>query len=523
MQTLKRTNLLLGDTIENLLRLTDRPLIFRVTTTFFATLLLTVSAGSRAQSTTALDLPQLGEPADLVLSPAQEQKLGNEVAAELYSGDYLVEDPEISDYISSIGWRLAAKGAEAPTSFRFMVIGDPRINAFAVPGGLIGVNAGLLLAADNESELAGVMGHEQAHVTQRHLARTSNDTRTANVATWLATIAAIIAGSANPDLILGALAIGQSVNSQREVNYTRAHELEADRIGIRTMAEAGFDPEGMATFFAKLEQQSRLYGIGAPEFLRTHPVNTTRVSEARQRAAQMPKVLNRKDSIEFALMKARTQVVMSELPNDAVESFGQRVRSGDNSPAARYGYAYALSKVGRTDDALAALASVAMAMPRQANVNLLQADLLLAAKRSDEGRALLAKTVNLYPRYAPAVLAQAQALLDANQPADARQLLQSHDQALGTRLETYRLLSEAARAQNNVAEAQFQIAQYSAKRGDLRGALTQLDAGLRLSSINDQDRSRLIAMRQELISRIPRNQLADLARDPDRRLRSGLR
>lgn len=460
----------------------------------------------------ALDLPQMGEPADLVLSPGQEAKIGAEVAAELYNGNYLVEDPEVSDYINSIGWRLAGKSAATPVDFQFFVIGDPRINAFAVPGGLIGINAGLLLAADNESELAGVMGHEQAHVTQRHLARTASDTQNANIATWAAMIAAIIAGSANPDVVMGALAIGQGVNQQREVNYTRSHELEADRIGIHTMADAGFDPEGMASFFAKLEQQSRLYGSGVPEFLRTHPVNTTRVAEARTRAAAM-KRSERQDGPEFSLMKARTQVLMAERANEAVEDFGRRLRANGNSPAARYGLALALSRAGRAADGLEVLTPLLSSMPRQVNVNLLQAELLAESGRKAEGRALLTRTFNLHPRYAPAVLAQAQALLDDGKPAEARQVLLAREQALGTRVETYRLLSEAARQLGNVAEAQFQIASYNLKRGDQRGALTQLDAGLRLASLDPQDRARLSAMREDLISRIPKNVLADLARE----------
>ena len=475
---------------------------------------LVATLGAHAQGNpAALDLPQMGEPADLTLSPAQEARIGREVTAELYGGNYLVEDPEVSDYINGIGWKLAAKGTAAPADFRFLMIGDPRINAFAVPGGVIGINAGLLLAADNESELAGVMGHEQAHVTQRHLARTASDTRNANLATWAAMIAAIIAGSANPDVIYGALALGQGINYQREVNYTRSHELEADRIGIHTMAEAGFDPEGMATFFAKLEQQSRLYGSGVPEFLRTHPVNTTRVAEARMRAETLPRGDPRRSEVEFQLMKARTVVLMADRGSEAVDTFGRRQRAGDHSPSVRYGHAFALLRAGRAADGLEVLAPALAAMPRQVNINLLQAELLAESGRKPEGRALLARTFTLYPRYAPAVLAQAQAMLDDGKPAEARQVLLSREQSLGTRLETYRLLSEAARQLGNTAEAQFQIANYQLKRGDQRGALTQLDAGLRLASLDPQDRARLTAMREDLISRIPRSVLADINRD----------
>lgn len=482
-----------------------------------ATLLLTVAAGVPAQNeaSASLILPELGEPADLTLSPAQEAKIGDEVAAELYRGGYDLDDVELSDYINSMGWKLAAKGAVNPPKFRFFVIGDPRINAFAVPGGVIGINAGLMLYADNESELAGVVGHEEAHVTQRHLARTANDTSTANLATYAAILAAIIAGSGNPDVILGALAVGQTVNYQREVNYTRQHESEADSIGIRTMAEAGYDPEGMATFFSKLEQQSRLYNSQLPDILRTHPVNTARIAEARARAAQTPKV-TLKPNPEFALMKARTMVLMASTPSAAVDEMAARLQSRDKSLGTQYGYAFALLRAGRANEALAALAPVLAALPRQTNVTLLQAQLLQATGKPDEALALFEKTTALNPRSAPAVILHARALLDADKPLEARQLLLGFDPAHGELPEQHRLLSEGSRLLKNTGDAQFEMSNYEMARGDLRAALTQVDAGLRLSSLSEQERQRLESQRAQLISRIPKRVLSDLARDQRR-------
>ncbi len=485
--------------------------------TLLAALALTFAAGVSAQTDPAsLELPDLGEPADLTISPAQEAKLRGQVAAELYSGDYLVDDVEVSDYIKSVGWKLAAKGSAHPPDFTFFVIGDPRINAFAVPGGLVGINAGLILAADNESELAGVLGHEEAHVTQRHLARTANDTQAATIATWAVALAAVIAGSANPDLILGALAVGQGINQQREVNYTRAHEQEADRIGITTMAQAGYDPEAMATFFSKLEVQGRLYGAGVPEILRTHPVNTSRISEARSRAEKLPKV-KLKDSPDFGFIKARTAVFMADRANEALELFASRLKAGDRAPANIYGYAFALDRVGRSAEALAALAPLLPSYPKQINVNILQAQLLIATGKGEEGRALLGKMLALYPRSAPVMIADARALLDAGQPEAARNVLLSRDPAFGNWVELHKLLADAARVQGNIAETQFQTASYADGRGDLREAITQLQAGLRLSSLSNQDRNRLQAYRDDIVRRIPRADLAEFERQ-DRRL-----
>ncbi|MDM4771102.1 M48 family metalloprotease [Solimonas sp. SE-A11] len=462
------------------------------------------AAATQADSPAALDLPQIGEPADNTLSPSEEKTLGGRVVAQLYGANYMLEDPELREYISTLGWRLASASQTKPPSLTFFMIRDPRINAFALPGGYIGVNAGLLLAASNESEVAGVLGHELAHVTQRHIARTQEDTQVATVATWLAVIAAIIAGSADPDVVIGALSVGQAMNYQRQVNYTRAHELEADRIGIQTMARAGFDPAGMGGFFSKLEQQSRLYGSGLPEILRTHPLTTNRIAEARGRAAEMPKVVL-KESIEFGFMQARARVLTAERPSEAMDHYSNELAAGHDTPTNRYGLALALSVQGQADNADRVLAPLLEKYPRHVTLNLLQARILALQQKNDEALAVLARTTQLYPRYAPALLEYADTMMAAGKPAEARQLLITREQTLGTQLETYNLLAQAARELNNLPEASYQTGVYLFLRGDAGNAIAQLDAGLRLPDLTPQERARLAAKRQEVRDTLPEN------------------
>lgn len=452
---------------------------------------------------TVIELPQMGEPADLAMSPAQELALGRRIVAELYANNYVLEDPELSEYISAMGWKLAAASQTKAPDLNFMMIADDRINAFALPGGFIGVNAGLLLAASSESEVAGVLGHELAHVTQRHIARSQDTNQAATLATWAAVLAAIIAGSANPDVVIGALSIGQAVSYERQVAYTRAHEQEADRIGIQTLAGAGYDPEGMASFFTRLQQQARLYGSGLPEILRTHPLNTSRVAEARARIAALPKV-DYKDPADFSLMQARARVMAQDNPSAAVEYFQGQLASKD-TPANRYGYAYALSERGEYAEAQAALKPALERLPRQVNLNLLWGRIELAQNRHAEAQAWLSRTLNLFPRYAPAIFAYADALMASGHPEEARQVLISHEQALGTRIQTYNLLALAARDMKNPGETAFQMASYLYARGDASGAIAQLDAGLRLGSLSKQDRARLFAKRQEIRDSLPRD------------------
>lgn len=455
-----------------------------------------------AAETPAVDLPRIGEPADVALSPMQEQRIGARVTAELYAGDYILEDAEITEYVAGLAWRLvAAAEAEAPP-LNVFVMKDPRINAFALPGGYMGINAGAITAVRSESELAGVIAHELAHVTQRHIARTVEGTQTANLATWAAVLAAIVAASANPEVIVAALAGGQAANQQREVNFTRAHELEADRIGIRTMSRAGFDPQGVASFFVRLEQQSRLYGNQVPEFLRTHPVNTTRISEARTRAASLPAV-KAKDSLEFGLMQARARGLTAERPSEAAEYFAARIGTGSGSVPDRYGLALAYARTGDYARSLNVLGPALEVQPRQASLNLLKARVLLAQGKTEAGEAVIEDTLEHHPRYAPAILEYADSLIAAGKPEQARQVLLSHEQALGTRMETYRLLAFAARDTGNTSEAGYQMANYLFERGDAGGAVSQLDAALRLNSLPPQERARLAARRSEIVEASP--------------------
>ncbi|HEX4894807.1 MAG TPA: M48 family metalloprotease [Solimonas sp.] len=470
-----------------------------------AALVLAAAGSTLAAPPSALDLPQIGEPADNTLSPTEEKQLGARVMSQIYAQNYLIEDAELSDYITTLGWKLVAASRNRGPEMTFFVIRDERINAFALPGGYVGFNAGLLLAASNESEVAGVMGHELAHVTQRHIARTAEDTEIASIATWLAVIAAIIAGSADPDVVIGALAIGQGVNYQRQVSYTRAHEQEADRIGIQTMARAGFDPQAMASFFQKLEQQSRLYGSGMPEILRTHPLNTSRVAEARARAGELGRPAAAREELDFLLMQARTRVLVADRPSQSLDYYGRELAAGHDSPQNRYGMALSLSRLGDARRATEILAPLAAQHPRQPNIQLLSAQLAIQGGQPEAGLEQLARTLRLHPRYAPAILAYAEALAGAGRYDAARQLLISREQAQGTQLATYSLLSQVARESGNLAEASFQMANYLYLRGDAGNALAQLDAALRQPDLSPQELARLSAKRKEVRESLPSN------------------
>jgi predicted Zn-dependent protease len=467
---------------------------------------LTASASGNAQiDRTELAIPQMGEPADASLSPREEMEIGSRITTQLYRAGFILEDPELTDYIAGIGWNIASRSGNLPQQLTFFVVRDPRINAFALPGGYMGFNAGLIMAARTESELAGVVAHELAHVTQRHIARSIEGTRVSNIATWATVLAAIIAGSAAPDVVIGALALGQAATYQQQVNFTRAHELEADRLGIRTMAQAGYNPEGMVSFFQRLEQQSRLYGSGLPEILRTHPVNTTRISEARARAAEYEGQPVTERTVEFRIMQARSRVLTSARPSQALEYYSQRMDSGIEGIGERYGAALAMAELGNFEPAREVLKPALEQAPRQASLLLLNARILAGLRQDEAALAEYRTVIEHHPRYAPALLALAETLMDQGAHGEARQHLLDNLTALRDHADTHRLLARAAREVDDTAELAYQSAAFAWHRGDAPTALSHLDAGLRVASLSAQERARLTAFRRDLRGTLPNN------------------
>lgn len=455
-------------------------------------------------------LPNLGEPANVALSPQKAKVVGDRIVGEMYRAHYIVNDPELANYLDSIGWNLASHGSAHPPNFHFFPIADNDINAFALPGANIGVNVGTLVAAADVSELAAVMAHEEAHVTQRHIARAANRSPITTVATWAAIIAAMIASAGNPNVVMGGLLAGQSMSAQRSINYSRGLEMEADRVGIRTLAKSGYNPMAMADFFGRLQKQTRLYG-SVPQLLLDHPVNTTRIAEATERANQYPPT-KPPYSISFHLMRARGRVLETDLPADAVKHFKGALDSDQDTPGNHYGYAMTLHAIGKQKQALAAIKPLLAKWPRQRNVLILESRILQSLGKHQQAMAIDRQVLHANPNYSPAILHSAKNLIDNGHPRQARSILLGHQPSYGKSPESYKLLARAALAQGDKGEAAFQMATYFITRHNPLNALTQLNAGLRLNNISADDRARLQARRKRLIAQIPKDKLKQYQR-----------
>ena len=326
------------------------------------TLILAVAAAAvlAAARASAQPLPELGDAASAAISPQVERRIGESIAREIrYRDPAYVDDAEIADYLEHLGRRLLAAVPGARQDFEFFAVRDAAINAFALPGGFIGVHTGLLVAAASESEVASVLAHEIAHVTQRHIARLIGAQQQMQLPSMVALAAAILLGGSRPDLAAGAAAAVQGSVVQQQLSYTRDFEREADRVGFGTLAAGGFDVRAMPAFFEKMQRGSRLADDGSlPSYLRTHPMTTERIADAQNRAANAP-YRQHPDSLDFHLVRAKLRAESGE-PREVVASLAAALkeRRYANETAARYALVLARLRARQVREAQAELAAL---------------------------------------------------------------------------------------------------------------------------------------------------------------------
>ncbi|MDE2598908.1 MAG: M48 family metallopeptidase [Rhodocyclaceae bacterium] len=312
--------------------------------------MLLVSPAGLTQS-----LPDLGEAAQVDLPPAVEQRIGQSVLNEYRMQPEFLDDAEITAYINQVGLGLAANISEAHPSFEFFVLRDRTLNAFAMPGGYIGVHTGLITAAETESELAGVLAHEISHVTQHHLARMVNKQSLTSIPMMAAMVLAVLAARNNTQAGMGSMAAIGAAGMQNQLNYSRDFEREADRMGLKLLDKSGYDVRGMENFFERLQRFGRLYESNAPGYLRTHPLTTDRIADMDNRIQSLPK-RTLPDSLALRLVQAK--IVAGEgQGRDAVAEFQGALHEKNyrSEAAAWYGLAHAQLRALNTAGAAEAL------------------------------------------------------------------------------------------------------------------------------------------------------------------------
>lgn len=420
------------------------------------------------------NLPDLGDVSQADMSPRQERRLGESIMIEVRADPSFSEDTEITDYLNSIGHRLVGAGADSRQEFTFFLMVDPQVNAFALPGGFIGINSGLILTAQSESELAGVVSHEIGHVVQRHFARMLTAQKETQLISLAGLAIAILSARANSQVSQAAMAGSQAGSIQSSLNFTRANEQEADRVGFQILEKGGFDPAAMAVFFERLQQSSRFYQSTAPAYLRTHPLTSDRISDMQNRLRNVP-YRQVPDSIEFVLMRAKLRA-QEDTPADAVRFFEESLQEKKylSEAASRYGLVSALIRTRAYARAEKELQVLRGMLPASPIIETLAARLYAAA--GDPAAALRIYRVALphFPGYRALVYGYADMLLRTNQPEEALKLVESRIQYATTDYQLYQLQAKCYAALNKGMQQHRALAEYYYRLGNLHAAIEQL-------------------------------------------------
>ncbi|OQW77964.1 MAG: peptidase M48 Ste24p [Proteobacteria bacterium ST_bin11] len=422
-----------------------------------------------------IQLPDMGDSAGAIISPAQEKEFGEAFFRNLHHQAEISQDVEIQHYIQTIGRQLASHSDTPSNPFHFFVVMDPNINAFAGPGGYIGVNSGLILLTEAESELASVMAHEIAHVTQRHLYRSIEKASKMSIPTVAATLAAILIGTQSPNMGQAALMAIQAGNIQFQIDFTRDHEKEADRVGMQTLAGANFDPRSMPTFFERLQQSTRYYGKGVPEFLRTHPVSENRVADTRGRAEIYP-YRQYPDSLAYLLTKAKLTVLSAQDKRTPLQHFTTLEMQGtpEQRAVARYGIGLVYLENQQYAAASEIFQKLSEQYPTQPQYMSALARAAMEGHDPEKAAKLYEKAINSFPSNDALKIEYTRSLIKSSQPQRAKQVLQGLSDREKDQPFYYELLAQIFAELKQPGESHRYMAEYYYASGETEAAIMQI-------------------------------------------------
>ncbi len=467
-----------------------------------AVLVASVSLSSIAQ-TDRVHLPELGNSASDVLSSAEEREYAAGLVRQMRAYELLVEDPLINGFFSDMGFNLVSRSDQPEAAFTFVILDQSVINAFAAPGGIVALHSGLILLADTQDEVAGVLSHEIAHITQLHMYRAFEKGRTMNILAMLAMMGLILAAGGDGDVITGAVLGAQAAAQQAQINFTRHNEIEADRVGIRTLAASGYDPQGMADFFSKMGQSSRANGEGPPEFLRTHPVSVNRIAEAESRIQNLPPV-EADEGRQFYIVQARLRALLEKDPHKLMKHFEtelEKEQTDARQNGLRYGLSIAFQKNAEYDKAEAILSDLLEKQPETLAFQLQMANLARTRGRTQQAIETLAELYQIFPGNKAIALEYGKALLQENDPELAEKAMVVLRQQLVSQQDDptlYALYARAANLSGDEIRATEAIAESYYQRGGIEEALTQLESLSRRSDLDYYQRARVSARLIEL-------------------------
>ena len=437
-------------------------------------LALTLATPPAIPSAAAEGLPDLGDIAQSEFSPQMERRIGEAIMREIRRDPAYLDDPEISAYLNQLGAKLVAASTDTHQSFEFFVVSDNTLNAFAMPGGYIGVHTGLILAAQNESELASVLAHEIAHVTQRHLARLISKSGQNQLISIASIIVAILAARSNPQISQAVLMTGSAAQVQSQINYTREFEREADRVGIQVLEGAHYDVRGMAAFFERLQKVNRLYENNAPAYLLTHPLTTERIADLGNRIQQLP-YKQVADSLDFQLVRAKLRAEQGT-PREAVTEFQAQLQekrfSAQGTP--HYGLARAFLRAGDYAAAEREVATLRRLKTASPMVETLAAELKLAQGDAPAALQIYRDALARYPLSRALSYGHIDALLSTGNAPGALRVASAETQTYPSDPRLHGLLAKTYAALGKRVQQHRAQAEVYALKGQLQAAIEQL-------------------------------------------------
>ncbi len=441
------------------------------------------------------NLPSLGDASSSIVSPDQEYLLGRAWLGLLRRQIAQLSDPLLKDYVESSVYRLAETSQVQDRRFEFVLLDSPQLNAFAAPGGIIGINGGLFLHAHTEAEFASVMAHELAHLSQRHFARGLEAQQRLQLPMMAAMLAGVIAAAAGAgDAGIAAIASSQAAAIQAQRAYSRQNEQEADRIGLTNLARAGYDPQAMPQMFERLIRQYR-HNHKPPEFLLTHPLSESRVADTRNRAEQLPR--GAVDSTRYQLMRARVQLQFENTPGQSVKRFRALLEQDPEQVPARYGLALALMRGGQLDEARKELTALLSKAPDDLAYNLALVELDIAANRLEQASHRLQQLTLLYPTSYPVQQSNIDLQVKRGETGKAAKALEGLAERRSKDPDIWYQLAELRGLTGDLVGLHQARAEYFALTGDYDQAFEQLDYAKRRSS-NFQTAARVDARLDQL-------------------------
>lgn len=456
----------------------------------------------------SINLPDIGDPSQVYFGSDEEQRLGLDIMRRLRERGLIMDDVELNAYLDSIGQSIVTYADQNGVPFTFFLVRSGSINAFALPHNFIGINAGLLLATQREDELAGVIAHEIAHVSQRHIVRAIADMKRMALPLAAAMVASAALAAASKQAGQAAMVGSMAASAQHQISFTRANEQEADRIGMRLLAKAGFDPRGMSDFFAMLE---RLSGGSSkdqiPEMLLTHPRPESRLADTQDRI-EVPPVRRAapRDRKAYELAKARVRALATEDVHTLLREYETLLAKGDaaGEAAARYAYALVLRQAGRYGEAEQQIGRLLKSDPDRLAFRIEAAEIALAKGERAQAWRLFEEARQLYPDDFVLAMRYGQALATQGDPKLALRLLQPHLPRRPNDPLLYETYAQAAQRAGDMAATHATMAEYHYLNGELLPAIEQLELGLRDPGLTPNQearlRSRLKQFRAEAIA-----------------------